>query len=728
MRSRWTDHGLIATTLLGWAALLLIEAGTAGAEATSQRAGNVSTARLAAEAKSGENWLVKGGRLTGEHFSPLDQIRSDNIEKLGLAWAADIASPIGLVSEPLVVDGVVYLSAPLSVVHALDASTGKHLWTFDPKVNPQIAPASSIATRFNRGVAVWKGAVIVGTGDCRLVAIDAAKGTQLWDQQACDPMNGVARGGGGAGITGAPLVADDKIFIGYLGAEAGARGSIGAFDAATGKPLWRFWTVPGDPAGPAKGLETEELRRASKTWSGGWAQIGGGGVWDAIHYDPETGFVIFGTGSPMPHPLDQRGEGDALFTNSVIAVDAKTGAYKWHYQTVPEDAWDYDATMPKIVTDVEVGGKKRHVVFEAGKSGFFYVLDARTGELLSADAIAKITWASHVDMKTGRPVPLATGRYWESKDPKGPAPVFPSSFGARNWEPMAYSPLTGLVYMPVADMSTPFSTVGYPGGGVDTVGLGPDEPTPANRGRLLAWDPIKREKRWSYEHRVPYNGGVLVTAGNVVFQGTGTGKLEAFDAQTGKRLWSRATGSSIQAAPVTYRIGQDQYVLVTIGTGGGMRLIINRIATTPDAGGPARVLAFKLGGTAEIPIAPVLELAVPKPPPRRATPEQLVAADDTWVKYDCQTCHGGHAMALGKVARGGAIPDLRYSPLLYLGWDEVVLGGALEAQGMPSFKRVFGMTEEDSEAIRGYVIEQAWKAYEKQQGANNATSKQSQRP
>ena len=702
-----TVCGAVASSVLLW-----IVVPAANAETSSKSAGNVDSARIAAEEKSGANWLVKGGRLTGEHFSPLDQINANNVNALGLAWATDIASPIGLVAEPLVVDGVAYLSAPLSIVHALDAVTGKLLWTFDPEVKPGLAPATSIAARFNRGVAVWKGSVIVGTGDCRLVAIDAAEGTKLWDAPACDPLDGIAKGGGGAGITGAPLVADDKVFIGYLGTQAGARGSLGAFDAATGKELWRFWTVPGDPAGPSKGVETKALEKASKTWPNGWAQFGGGGVWDAMHYDPVTGYVLFGTASPIPPSITDRGKGDALYTNSVIAVDADTGAYRWHFQTVPEDAWDYDATMPKIVADVTIDGKQRRVVFEAGKNGFFYVLDARTGEFLSADVIAKITWASHVDPKTGRPVVVAGGRYWESEGPNPPAPIYPSAFGARNWEPMAYSPKTGLVYMPIADMPTPFSGEGR-ARMLDVVGLGPDETAPPNSGRLLAWDPVARKKRWSVEHAVPFNGGVLATAGDVVFQGLGTGELQAYDARTGKPLWSRKTGSSIQAAPVTYRVGMDQYVMVVIGSGGGMRLIINRVATTPDARGPARVLAFKLGGKAEIPLAPVRELPVPKPPPRTATAEELKKATAVWTMFDCQTCHGSLAMALGNVERGGAIPDLRYSPLLYSGWEGVVLKGQLAPQGMPGFGER-GMTAEDSAAIRTYVIEQAWRAYEKE--------------
>ena len=680
------------------------------------RVGDVTTARLEAEANLGDSWLVKGGRLTGEHYSPLDQIEVGNVATLGVAWTADIPSPAGLVAEPLVVDGVAYLSAPFSVVSAHDAASGELLWRFDPAVDPSLSGGASISARFNRGVAVWNGAVIVGTGDCRLVAIDANQGTKLWDVPACDSKNGLEAGGGGAGITGAPLVADDKVFIGYLGSDSNARGSIGAFDAATGKELWRFWTVPGDPKGPDKGVETEALRKAAETWTGGWAFAGGGAVWDSIHYDPVTGFVIAGTASGMPLSTKDRGPGDNLYTNSVLALDGETGAYQWHYQTVPSDAWDYDATMPKIITNLTIDGRERRVVLEAGKSGFFYVLDAHTGELLSADALATVTWASHIDLETGKPATLPDARYWERDAKDLPVRVYPSIYGTRNWEPMAFSPRTQLVYMPVADMSSTWcdsaryaSCAGY-----DSLGLTQGEEVPLHRGQLVAWDPVKREKAWSSTQLLPFNGGVLATAGDLVFEGTGTGELQAYDARTGDRLWSHETGSSIQAAPVTYRVGDEQYILVSAGTGGGLRIIHPTRTTTPDARGPSRLIAFKLNGKAEIPKTAKLEIPVPKPPVLSATAEQLTHGE---LIFDvCSTCHGSHAVSLATVKHSGAIPDLRYSPYLHSGWDDVVIGGVLNARGMPSMGDVVGLTAADSEAVRAFVIEQAWKVYDAQPG------------
>ena len=467
---------------------------------------------MLAEENSGENWLVNGGRFSGEHFSPLSQINAENVSKLGLAWGVDIPSPIGLSAEPLVIDGVIYLTGIRSVVYALDAVTGKLLWQFDPGVRLDLGYGVSLTSRWNRGVAVWAGAVYVGTGDCRLFAIDAEKGTKLWEAPVCDPTSGSL----GGGVTGAPRVGDGKVFMGHFGSDGGMRGSLTAFDAKTGKEAWRFWTVPGDPE--KGGIDNEALEMASKTWTGGWAKMGGGAVWEGIRYDPVTGLVIFGTASTLPLSVKERGPGDNLFTNAVVAVDADSGEYRWHYQSTPEDGWDYDATMPKIVTDIELNGLKRRVVFEAPKNGFFYVIDARSGKLLAADAIATVTWASHVDLETGRPVTLAGARYWE--DPEGrPVQVEPNVWGSHNWHAMSYSPQTALIYIPVTDMPTTWTPGGMLGAMPDALGVGPDEKLPPNVGRLLAWDPVKREARWKVNHPIPYNGGILSTAGNLVFQG-----------------------------------------------------------------------------------------------------------------------------------------------------------------------------------------------------------------
>ena len=686
-------------------AFLPLEFGqSAESEATAKRFGDVTEARVLAESDSGENWLVNGGRFTGEHYSPLTGINDANVEQLGPAWVANVPS-FTLAAEPLVVDGVVYSSGSLSHVFAFDAATGEKLWQFAPKVRLDFSFGNSYAARTNRGVAVWNGVVYVGTGDCRLIAIGAERGNQLWEAPVCDPTEGI-----GPGITGAPRVGDGKVFMGYSASDFGARGSLAAFDAETGAELWRFWTVPGDPA---KGFEAEALEMASQTWAGGWAESGGGAVWEGIRYDPVTGLVIFGTASALPLNVSMRGPGDSLFTNSVIAVDADTGAYRWHYQTVPEDAWDYDATMPKIVTDLEFGGIKRRVVFEAGKSGFFYVLDARTGELLAADPIATVSWASHIDIESGRPIKLQKARYYENEDPLEPVRVWPSILGARNWYPMSYSPKTRLVYMPVADMPSTYSASGFFGARVEVLGYGPEEEVPLGAGRLVAWDPVQRVVRWTVDYTIPHNGGVLSTAGNLIFQGTAAGEFHAYHAVTGDRLWSSGKlGTTVQAAPVSYRLGDEQYVLATAGRGGALGMVTSLRTQAPDARGPARLFAFKLGGKAEMPSSTVKPTPVPRPPARTAGVEQIRRGGILFGDQGCDLCHGGHAIgSYERNTANGTVPDLRYlPPEVHAQWHSIVVGGSRRLGGMPGFGP--DLTIPDSEALQAFVVEQAWKLYE----------------
>jgi PQQ-dependent dehydrogenase (methanol/ethanol family) len=408
-----------------------------------------------AEASDGSNWLVGGRTFDEQHFSPLKQVNDKNVSKLGLAWATDIESAMGLATEPIVVDGMIYVSAPQSRVYAVDALSGKVRWRFDPKVRLD-RMRNSWAAHSNRGLAVWQGRVYIGTGDCRLVAIDAASGEKSWESQVCE--------GTQTGITGAPHVGAGKVLIGYNGSDTGVRGSLVAFDANTGKEAWRFWTVPGDPS---KGFESKALEKAAKTWSGDkWWEVGGGDVWDPITYDPTTGLVIFGTAGAEPEILfgdkaDKKVSGDRLFAGCVIAVKAETGEYVWHYQTSAPDY--HTENMHILLADIVFGGQKRHVAMTAPKNGFFYVVDAKSGELLEAKPIAKVSWASSVDLKTGRAVeipPPADGRR--------------SLSGGHNWWPMSYSPLTGLVYLPLHDVKDhPLAAGEFPEEGT-VVGAGTD--------------------------------------------------------------------------------------------------------------------------------------------------------------------------------------------------------------------------------------------------------------
>jgi quinohemoprotein ethanol dehydrogenase len=654
--------------------------------AAQTKPGDVTDARVIADESVGNNWLVGGRTFDEQHFSPLKQITDRNIGKLGLAWATDIESAMGLATEPIVVDGVIYVSAPQSRVYAVDAVSGKVLWRFDPKVRLD-RMRNSWAAHSNRGLAVWAGKVYVGTGDCRLVAIDAASGQQAWAAQVCD--------GSQTGITGAPHVGKGKVFIGYNGSDIGVRGSLVAFDATTGKEAWRFWTVPGDPA---KGFESKALETAAKTWSGDkWWDVGGGDVWDPITYDPAAGLVIFGTAGAEPENLfgdkaDKKVGGDRLYSGSVIAVKADTGEYVWHFQTSAPDY--HTENMHILLADVELNGQKRRVAMTAPKNGFIYVLDERTGALLEAKPIAKVSWATSIDVKTGRAVEVPA-----------PANGRRAITGGHNWWPMSYSPITGLVYLPLHDpKERPLTGDEFP-----------------EEGKLLAWDPRTQSVRWSVTEPIATNSAVLSTAGNLVFQGQGTGEFSAYAADSGHKVWSIKTGSAIHSVPVSFAVRGEQYILVPIGWGSGSRLFSrgSSMATPEAKRGPARLLAFELGATTPFPEVTVRVPPVPKPPEQTFSKETIQMGAALFEKHICFDCHGPGADGSGAYTEDGAIPDLRYLPAeSHRLWDATVLGGSHLKQGMPGFANPPGypivvtkMSAQEADAIHAYVIDQSWKAY-----------------
>jgi alcohol dehydrogenase (cytochrome c)/quinohemoprotein ethanol dehydrogenase len=543
------------------------------AAATSPRltVAEVDGAAIAAADSHPGDWLSTGRTYSEQRYSPLAAINADNVARLGLAWSFDLDSNRGQEATPIVVDGVMYVSTAWSMVKALDAATGKLLWSYDPEV-PRAKVIDACCDAVNRGVAIWQGKVFVGSLDGRLIALDATNGTLLWQVQTTDPAKRYT-------ITGAPRVVKGKVIIGNGGAEFSVRGYVTAYDAGSGSQLWRFYTVPGDPSQPQDNPIHE---MTAKTWNGEWWKYGGGGTaWDSFAFDPELDLLYVGTGngSPWNQAIRSPGGGDNLFLSSIVALRPDTGEYVWHYQTTPGDTWDYTATQHMILADLPIDGATRKVIMQAPKNGFFYVLDRATGALISAEPFIQVNWAERVDPTSGRPVEHPEARYYQTgktwTSVPGPA-------GAHSWQPMAFHPGTGLVYLPVQETGFPYaaeasltlSTRRFDTG-VDFVQASlPTDPKVVAQilegvnGHLAAWDPVAQKEVWRAKHLGPSNGGVLATAGNLVFQGTAAGNFEAYRADTGAPLWSAPTRTGVLAAPITYTVDGEQYVAVAAGGGG----------------------------------------------------------------------------------------------------------------------------------------------------------------
>jgi alcohol dehydrogenase (cytochrome c)/quinohemoprotein ethanol dehydrogenase len=663
----------------------------------------VNAARLvAAESEPGQ-WMSHGRTYDEQRFSPLTGITKDNVQDLGLAWFADLDTHRGQEATPIVVDGVLYVSTAWSKVKAYNATTGEPLWDYDPHV-PGGWAVKACCDVVNRGVAVWEGKVFVGTIDGRLVALDAATGKPLWDVNTIDRSKPYT-------ITGAPRVVKGHVLIGNGGAELGVRGYVSAYNADTGKLDWRFYTVPGSPA---NGFENPVLEKAAKTWNGEWWTLGGGGtVWDSMSYDPQLDllYIGVGNGSPWNHTYRSQGKGDNLFLSSIVALRPDDGSYVWHYQSTPGETWDHTATQQIVLADLTINGAKRRVVMQAPKNGFFYVLDAKTGELISAKNFTDVSWATHIDLKTGRPVENPAARFNQTRK-------FYRSLqnpnGAHTWHSMSYSPQTGLVYLPIHSANfvyghdarfTP-SAMGT-NLGVDFSGNIPASAKAAAddlasaRGRLIAWDPVAQKEVWRVERAGPANGGALSTAGGLVFQGTGMGEFTALDAATGASLWSTNVQTGVMAAPMSYDVGGKQYVAIMAGSGGSWGMIGGdaniKGNTLPNI---SRLLVFAPGGTAQLPPAPPRPARTLSPPAATAAPQTVAAGAAAFGAY-CSNCHGAGAISLG------ILPDLRYSQAIQSAeaWRFVVLEGGLEQNGMASFAPV--LDTDRAEAIRAFVIAQA---------------------
>jgi quinohemoprotein ethanol dehydrogenase len=671
-------------------------------------AAQVDGAAIAAADDRPGVWLSHGRTYSEQRYSPLTQINAATIDKVGLAWFAELDMARGMEATPIVVDGTMYVSSAWSVVYALDARTGERKWTYDPGVD-KARGVSACCDVVNRGVAIWQGKVYFGTIDGRLIALNAADGTVAWEKVTVDQSRPYT-------ITGAPRVVKGKVLIGNGGAELGVRGYITAYDAATGEQAWRFFMTP-NPTKQPDGAASDKVfaEKANATWddAGEWTETGGGGTaWDAMAYDPDLDilYIGVGNGTPWNQRLRSPKGGDNLFLSSILALKPDTGEYVWHYQTTPGETWDYTATQHIILADLDIGGAIRKVAMQAPKNGFFYVLDRATGELLSADAYQpNLTWATGVDLATGRPIEAPNARY---ENPQTALHI-PGPLGAHNWHPMSFSPDTGLVYIPAHTLPTIYANMdnfryraGFWNTGTDfaaaalpTEGAARAAAAAASKGQLVAWDPVAKKPRWTVDYPNAWNGGVLSTAGGLVFQGALDGKFRAYDAATGEKKWERDGQYPVLSGPMSYEIDGEQYIAVTAGWGTALPLAGGTGARLGSAE-RGRVIVYKIDGAAELPPYEVFEL------------DKVPAADDfgsaQMVEHgkelffnNCMVCHGDGAQS------GGVVQDLRWAqaPGSAETFAAVVLGGQYASAGMASFAGT--LTPDDAESIRAYIISRA---------------------
>ena len=610
-------------------------------------------------------------------------------------------------ATPIMHNGVLYVSTGWSHVHAINARTGAELWHYDAKV-PKAHLAKTCCGPVNRGVAIWQKdemsplQVFFGSLDGRLIALDALTGEENWSVQST-PTDG------NYSITGAPRIVKDMVIIGNGGGELGVRGYISAYDVSSGEMRWRFYTVPGDRNKPQ---ESEALEKALPSWSGDeWYKLGGGGgtVWDTLVFDPDLDILYIGTGNGSPWNRDLRspGGGDNLYLSSIVAINPNDGKYIWHYQTTPKENWDYTATQQLILAELTIKGEERKIIMQAPKNGFFYVLDRVTGELLSAEKFGHVTWATHVDMATGRPVESEFADYQKN----GGSYLWPSPFGAHNWQPMSYSQKTGYIYIPVQSFPAYFTgqkEVRYLENrwntGVDLNEIRGPQSWVAGRavmdalvyGELVAWDPIKNERAWTVRHPKPSNGGTLSTAGNLVFQGTWDGVFTAYDAANGDPLWQYQSDSAILAGPITYELDGDQYVAVAQGSGGVVMLTIGD-EVRKNTVNQNRLLVFKRGKS-EKGFLPIDDSVVQIQPlyGHSDTDDATIKNGEYLYHTNCASCHGIDATS------NYVVPDLRYmTEKTHEDFATIVLGGSLTHKGMIGFYETLNL--DDVNMIHEYL-------------------------
>ena len=594
--------------------------------------------------KTGEEWLTYGMTPGETRYSPLKQIDSTNVSRLGLAWLYELGAGGGnQEGTPLFWNGNLYAITNWSVVYSVDARTGKERWRWDPEVNQTAVRPKICCGVVNRGIAIYQGKIIAPVIDGRLQALDAETGKPVWEARVAFPQDNYT-------VTMAPRIAKGKVIVGVSGAEYPVRGFFAAYDANTGQLAWRFYTIPGDPSKP---FERPELKKAAETWSGDWWKLGGGGtVWDGVAYDPDTNLVFVGTGNggPWPEELRKSKGKDNLFVCSILAVNADTGDLKWYYQNTPGDSWDFDSVQGFILADMTVNGRPRKVIMQANKNGFYYLLDRVTGSFISAQPFATVTWAKGIDPETGRPIINPEAHYDHGG---GTVTVQPGAGGGHNWSPMSYNPGTGLVYIPTTTTSSGTYTVdpnftyvpgrsntgllrGNRGGGGaaaagDNRGAAPQQPatpaTPAKilpaigptppegqRGMLVAWDPVTQKERWRTPGGGGIGGGTVTTAGNLVFQVINDGRLMVYSADKGEKLLEVQTGlRGGMGPPITFMLDGKQYVALAGGTG--------QIPPPPGGGpGGGGAAAGGAGARGAEPLPPDLAGAAAQGAPRGEAP------------------------------------------------------------------------------------------------------------
>jgi quinohemoprotein ethanol dehydrogenase len=654
-----------------------------------------------ADTTQAENWLAFGRTYNEQRFSPLTQIDTATVSGLKVDWFLDLPGDRGLVSTPLVADGVLYFIGSLNKVRAVDATDGRVLWTYDPQVGQVAGNRMRAGWDHSRGIALWKDKVLLATWDGRLIAVDRKTGAELWSTMTIDPDRAYY-------ITGAPKVFKNKVLIGNGGTEHGAaRGYVTAYDVDTGKQAWRFYLVPGNPA---DGFENETMEMAAKTWTGEWWKFGGGGnAWHGFTYDAELDRLYIGTGngSPWNRKIRSPGGGDNLFLSSIVALQPDSGRYLWHYQNTPGETWDFNANMDIVLADLTIDGRTVKALMQAPKNGFFYVIDRTNGKLVSADPFTEVTWASKVDLETGRPVEVPGARY-----ERGVGSVSPGPIGAHSWHAMSYNPRTGLAYLPAIHLKWAFADTGIDlrkwrspnwrisfGVAMAVTGVRSD----GVPGSLQAWDPVQRKLAWEVPLPGGWNPGTMTTAGNLVFQGREDGSFVAYHARTGAELWRAQLGLGISAPPITYAVNSRQYIALLVGWGGAMAGVGG---AGPAALGwsygaqPRRLVVFSLDGTARLPPLPPPQVPGPLAAPEFGVQADLAAEGADQFGSACSFCHGGGVIS------GGMAPDLRASGVVLseTGFADVVRGGVRTSKGMPAWP---DLTDADLLALRHYIRQRA---------------------